>query len=118
MNVKKQQSMILGIAFASLMISVGFLTGCTSDNTNNNQSTYVLLTGTQHEILDSVNSEYATLLTNLSAEDARTELVNQLSSHYEEIASARLGDDNTTIFIDFSNGRCVAFDTFDSTEVQ
>lgn len=114
-NLKNRQSMILGIAVASLMISVGFFTGCISNNTNNNQSTYVVLSTTQHEILDSVNSEYAMLLTNRCAEDARAELVNQLNSNYEEVANAELGEDNYTIFIDFSNGRCVAFDTFDST---
>jgi hypothetical protein len=111
-NLKNRQSMMIGFLIAFMMISVGFFTGCT----NKNQSNYVLLTGTQHEILDSVNSEYATLLTNLSAEDARTELVNQLNSNYEEVESAELGEDNYTIFIDFSNGRSVAFDTFDSTE--
>jgi len=113
-NMKKQQSILIVVLFI-LTISTGFLTGCTSDNTPNNIVATPLLSAVDSTILKNAYTDYEVLRQNVSAQEARQQLLDTLNNK-TEVEKAELGLDNYTIFVTCSDGDFVAVDTFELDE--
>jgi len=116
MNFKKRQSMMLGIAVAFLMISVGFFTGCTSNNHTNSVVMYPVLSSVDSNILKNAYADYEVLRQNVSAQEARQQLLDTLNNETEGVEVASLGIDGYTIFITYRDDDFAAVDTFELDE--
>jgi hypothetical protein len=117
MNLKKKQSLITGMLLVLIMISAGVLTGCTSNNTDRNDYTnvvvrYPVLSSVDSTILNNAYDEYEILKNDMSYEEARLQLLEKLNNE-TGVEKAELGLDNYTIFITYSDGDFAAVDTFE-----
>jgi hypothetical protein len=114
MNLIKQQSILIVVLFI-LTTSTGFLTGCTSDNTPNNIVATPLLSSVDSTILRNAYTDYEVLRQNVSAQEARQQLLDTLNNK-TGVEKVELGVDNYTIFVTCSDGEFVAVDTFELDE--
>jgi hypothetical protein len=114
-NLKKRQSMILGIIVAFVMISVGLFAGCTSNNTTISDQPFFFSENNTMS-LDAAYTDYASLRENVPAYLAREQLINKLQNETEVVKTAKLGVDNYSIFIEYVDGGFAVVDTFEYGE--
>jgi len=91
-----------------LVVGAILLIGCSSE---------VMLGEADKEIILTASEEYGSLKETMSPDEAREALVEKLTTEYEGIESAVLGEDGYTIFIEFSDGDFAGIDTFDQSEL-
>lgn len=118
MKFKEKQSMIIGLVLVLIMISAGFLTGCTSNDTNTNENipvSYPVLSTTDGDILNAAYDEYEALKQNLSYEEARLQLLEKLNNE-TGVEKAELGLDGYTIFVTYTDGDFAGINTFELDE--
>lgn len=108
------QKKVLSAAVIVIILSVGLLTGCT-ETTNTTTIPYFPLSTTESTILNDAYARYDSLKNNVSAFDARQQLVQHLNAQ-AGVDHAELGLDNYTIFITYDTGGLAALDTYDVDE--
>ena len=92
------------------LLAVGalLLSGCSSEG---------MLSESDKEILETATEQYNELRNTLSPDEAREELVANLNTGYEGVERAELGEDEYTIFIEFSDDDFAAICTLESSEL-
>ncbi len=97
----------------SVAVAAAVMTGCAVDPGTGGTDGGAGLTEAEYAVLVDARTEYNSLKETLSAEEARTTLVNALNDDTPGIAAARLFEDGSTIFIQFERGTFGALVTAD-----
>jgi len=84
---------MIGFLITFIMVSVGFFSGCTSNNTNPSDN-LPIISDNSLAILKSAYNEYDVLRQNISAKNARQQLIQKINTEYPGVESAHLGVDN------------------------
>ena len=100
-------TLLLILATISVLVSVG----CASKNTNNSAN-IPSFSNADSQILTSAYTDYDSLKQSSSPDTARQELVQKLNTE-KGVASATLGVDGSSIFVDYKDGYQSIVDTYE-----
>ena len=109
---KRNLTIPIGILIFALIAS-GTLPGCRSNNSVKTPD----FSSTDGQVLTSAYTEYSTLKATSSPEQARQQLIQQLSTG-NGVASAELGQDGYSIFVTYADGNEALVDTYDDADYQ
>ena len=110
----KKRTWIIPITIMILVAMVaGVLPGCQSKNAVKTPN----FSGADGQVLTSAYTEYSNLKTTSPPEQARQQLIQQLSTE-NGVASAELGQDGYSIFVTYADSNESIVDTYDDADYQ